>query len=221
MAASAPAAIEALAARFLAAQLQGDRDEALRLVLDDGIGRGIAAADVYLGVIQPTQYEIGRLWQENRISVAQEHLATAISQLVVANLYRHLPRAPRNGKLVIVACPPGELHELGARVAADFLDMTGFSVTYLGANVPTMSLVGMIQARRPDAVVLSAATSLCFPELRDTVRAVAEVAGPHLPILVGGSAFTWSDACPIPAGTIHARGDAFALVDAVRQAVGA
>jgi methanogenic corrinoid protein MtbC1 len=181
----------ALQARYLAAQLAGDRREALRLLVDEGLLRGIALQDIHLKVIQPAQYEIGRLWQENRISVAQEHLATAISQLALSHLYRHLPRDPSNGKIVMVSCVEGELHEVGARMASDFLEMAGFDVRFLGANVPTSHLVHMLREQKPDLLALSVTMTYHLPALRaalDQVRALF----PQLRIAVGGLAFSWT-----------------------------
>src|SRR5690349_3730573 len=79
-----------LVKRYVEAQLAGDRDAAIRLLMEEGLEKGVSVAELQLDVIQRAQREIGRLWQENKISVAQEHLATAISQLVLAHLYRHL-----------------------------------------------------------------------------------------------------------------------------------
>ncbi|WP_225409041.1 cobalamin B12-binding domain-containing protein [Stigmatella hybrida] len=176
--------------RYLAAQLAGDRREALRLLVDEGLLRGIPLQDLHLKVIQPAQYEIGRLWQENHISVAQEHLATAISQLALSHLYRHLPRDPFNGKVIMLSCVEGELHEVGARMAADFLEMAGFDVRFLGANVPSHHLVRMVREQTPDLLALSVTMTYHLPALRDAVAVVRE-AVPKLPIAVGGLAFSW------------------------------
>lgn len=176
--------------RYLAAQLAGDRREALRLLVDEGLLQGIPLQDLHLKVIQPAQYEIGRLWQENHISVAQEHLATAISQLALSHLYRHLPRDPSNGKVIMLSCVEGELHEVGARMAADFLEMAGFDVRFLGANVPSHHLVRMVREQTPDLLALSVTMTYHLPALRDAVAVVRE-AVPHLPIAVGGLAFSW------------------------------
>ncbi|SEK94149.1 Methanogenic corrinoid protein MtbC1 [Stigmatella aurantiaca] len=176
--------------RYLAAQLAGDRREALRLLVDEGLLRGIPLQDLHLKVIQPAQYEIGRLWQENHISVAQEHLATAISQLALSHLYRHLPRDPFNGKVIMLSCVEGELHEVGARMAADFLEMAGFDVRFLGANVPSHHLVRMVRDQTPDLLALSVTMTYHLPALRDAVAVVRE-AVPKLPIAVGGLAFSW------------------------------
>jgi len=182
--------LSVLQQRYLAAQLAGDRREALRLLVDEGLLRGIPLQDIHLKIIQPAQYEIGRLWQENRISVAQEHLATAISQLALSHLYRHLPRDPFNGKVVMLSCVEGELHEVGARMASDFLEMAGFDVRFLGANVPTHHLVRMVREQTPDLLALSVSMTYHLPALRTALEQVRAVA-PRLHIAVGGLAFTW------------------------------
>lgn len=212
-------ALAALRRRFVAAQLAGERRGALRLVLDEGVDAGHSPADLLLRVITPAQHEIGRLWQENRISVAREHLATAIAQLALANLYARLPDAPRRHRHALVACAPGERHDLGARIAADFLEMDGFDVTFLGADVPSDGLVEAVRRVRPDALVLSAATSLCFADLGEAVARVHDAA-PALPVLVGGRAFDDADAAPVPADVLYAGRDAAQLVAALREATG-
>ena len=217
-AAAAPTATEELTRRYLDAALAGDRREALRLMMTDGVERGVPVPDLYLKVIQPAQAEVGRRWQANEISVAQEHVATAVSQLVVSHLYHHIPRAQPNGRLVLVACAQGELHELGARMAADFLEMAGFDVVFLGANVPAGSLARMVEQMRPDLVVVSAATTLCFPGLREMVRALRE-ADPDVPVAVGGSAFSWTEQCAVE-GVVPGGGSAEELVAQARRLTG-
>ena len=177
--------------QYVAAQLAGNRREALRLLVDEGLLRGVPLQTLHLEVIQQAQYEIGRLWQENLISVAQEHLATSISQLALAHLYRHLPRDAENGKVVMVSCVQDELHELGARMASDFLEMAGFDVRFLGANVPHEHLARMVREVRPDLLALSVTMTYHLPQLREAVRH-ARQALPGLPIAVGGLAFRWA-----------------------------
>ena len=209
----------ALAARYLEAQLGSDHRECIRLI-EEAIERGAQVQDLHLKVIQPCQHEIGRLWEENRISVAQEHLATAISQLVVAHMYRHLRRSPANGKLVIVACVEGEQHDLGARMAADFLEMEGFEVRYLGANVPTDSLLAMVTQKRPDLVGLSVTTAMRLPTFRDVVGALRAKCDPKLPILASGSAFAGNAAQNLPEGVVAGVGNAPEMVRIARRLVG-
>jgi len=179
-----------LQGRFLAAQLVGDKHEAMRIVRGDGLSRGVSVPDLYLDVIQESQHRIGDLWRENRVSVAQEHLATAIANLAVTSLYSDLPRPPLTGRRALVACVGGELHDLGARMAADSLEMAGIDTQYLGASVPTDSLVAQARDQQPDLIVLSMTMSFHLHALRDAVARLREELGDRLLLAVGGRAFT-------------------------------
>ena len=184
--------LPALVDRYLAAQLAGDRRAALRIVLDEALAAGVSVPDVYLKIIQPAQYEIGRLWEQNRIGVAEEHLATAISQLALAHLYPLLPRAPDNGQRALVACVAGELHDMGARITADFFEMAGFGVRFLGADVPTESLVAMTREEQPNLLVLSTTMTFNLPGLRQVVMRAREAVGDRLHLGAGGHALDWA-----------------------------
>jgi methanogenic corrinoid protein MtbC1 len=214
--------LDDLRRRFLSAQLAGRRDEGLRIILDEGLGHGADVTDLQLRVIQSAQQEIGRLWQENRCSIAQEHVATAISQLALAHLYQHLPRAARNGKRVLLACVEGELHELGARIASDFLEMAGFDVQFVGANTPVESLIALAKLARPDLLALSISLTFNMPALRRTIARAHEELGADFPIAVGGPAITFLS----PADAARdlnvpvVGGDADALVAGARAALG-
>lgn len=199
---------DTLATRYLAAQLAGDRREALRLIVDEGLGAGLSVPDVQLLVIQRAQQEIGRLWQENRISVAREHAATAISQLVLAHIYPHLPREPRNECRVVVACVEGERHDMPARVATDFLEMAGFEVQFLGADVPTDDLVALVGERPAGAVALSVTLAFNLPALRDAATRIRAATGGAVPVLAGGHALAgprpaWAEGLVITTATVH------------------
>jgi methanogenic corrinoid protein MtbC1 len=183
--------LEALRARFIDAQLRGDRREALRVV-EDGLACGASVTDLHEQVLEAAQREIGRLWQENLVTVAQEHMATAIANLVLTQLFERAQPAQRNDKRILVACVEGELHEFPARLVADALDLAGFSVRYLGANVPTDSLLAMIAANKPDMVALSATMSFHSTALREAVTRIRAEHGPSLPIAVGGAALAWA-----------------------------
>ena len=188
---AAPQAIGTLFDRYFAAQLVGDRRAALRAVVDDGLRANLAVPDLYIGVIQAAQRRIGELWQQNRISVAQEHIATAISELAVAELYTAMEFAPSNGRAALVACVGGELHDLGSRMTADFFEMAGFDVRYLGASVPTDSLIPAVRDYAPDLLVLSVTMSFHAESLRRSVVGLREALGDSLRLAVGGHAFVW------------------------------
>lgn len=213
-----PVDMGSIASRYLEAQLASNHRECVRLI-DEALEQGAFVQDLHLKVIQVCQREIGRLWEQNRISVAQEHLATAVSQLVIAHMYRYLPRKPPNGRLVILACVEGEQHDLGARMAADFLEMEGFDVRYLGANVPTESLVSMINQKHPDLVGLSVTLPLHLLVFREVARVLRLKCGPKLPILAGGAGFAGISALDVPDGVVTGGGDAAEMVRVARRLV--
>ena len=188
---SSALSLDSLCADYLTTQLGGDRRAALRLI-DDGLAGGATVEDIRAQVIQAAQREIGRLWQEDRISVAQEHMATAISQLALAHLFQHVPLRPRVERKILIACVSGEQHEFPARLLADSLDAAGYDVRFLGADVPLDALLDAIEAERPDIVALSATMMFNLPSLREAVRAVR--ARSAVPIAVGGHALADSTA---------------------------
>ena len=205
-----------LSQRFLAAQLAADRSGAVRLLLEEGIARGATVPDLLLGVIRPAQREIGALWQQNQISIADEHQATAIAQLAVAQLYRYMDRAEPTGCRIVLGCVEGEQHEMGARIAADLLDADGHDVIFLGPNVPTDSLVDKVRRERPHLVALSITMTFHADALRRAVAALrADM--PGLPIAAGGSAFAWSPALAGELGLEASGEDARGLVHDVRR----
>lgn len=217
---AAPAAAEdpvaALLARYLEAQLRGDRREALRLVIDEGLRAGIAVPELQARVIQSAQREIGVLWQHNRISIAQEHMATAISQVVMSRLFEEARPAARTGRRVVVACVEGEMHEFPSRLVADYLELGGFEVLYLGANVPTDDLLQLLRREPCDLLALSVTMSFNAPALRTTVGRV-RVQWPSLPILAGGHALAWEPRLASEYGVETCPPDADALVAAVHR----
>lgn len=210
----------ALTERFLAAQLSGDRPEALRLMVEEGIAKGARVIDLQAHVIRPAQLEIGRLWQTNRVTIAQEHLATGVSQVVMARLYEFVCSTPRNGVIVAVACVEGELHDFPARLVADYLDHAGFTVRYFGANVPTDETLTMLKRDQPRLLALSTTMSFNVAALRDTVRRVRAEIGATLPILIGGHALRWSPDLAQELGVATAPSSPDELVQVVRQMTG-
>jgi methanogenic corrinoid protein MtbC1 len=144
-----------LARRYLVFLLKGERQLAAHLI-HDAVAHGTPIRDLYLAVFQPCLREIGRLWQANEISVAQEHFCTAATQNIMAQLYAHIFTTPRCGRRLVAACVGQELHEVGLRMVADLFELAGWDTYYLGANTPADSIVATLAAQRADVLALSA-----------------------------------------------------------------
>ena len=175
--------------QFLDAIVAGNRRQAFE-VADTALRAGMDIRALYLDVFQPALREIGRLWQQNRITVADEHLATAITQAAMARLYDRLfASATGEGPLMVAACAEGERHEVGLRMVCDILEMEGWDTVFLGAAVPTPDLVRMICEREPQVVALSASIAPNVPRVEEAIRAIRGCNGPQPLIVVGGRPF--------------------------------
>jgi methanogenic corrinoid protein MtbC1 len=174
---------------FLDALTRGDRRTAERLV-DAALDRGAHLRELYVETIQPAMQEVGRLWQENRISVADEHLATAITQAAMGRAFERVYQwFDRRTPTMIAACADDERHQMGLRMLCDLLELEGWDTTYLGASVPIESLVDMVEKRQPDVVAISATIAPHLPRVRAAIEDIRASKVTPMPfIVVGGRA---------------------------------
>jgi methanogenic corrinoid protein MtbC1 len=148
---------------------------------------GMAPEDILLDVIAWVQRKVGTEWAANRITVAQEHAASAINDRVIAALAQHpASRSSVEAGRVTVACVDGEWHALPARLLAETLRLRGWQVDFLGAQVPTPHLIAHLHQRGPDAVALSCSVPTGLPTAHAAITA-CQAAG--VAVLVGGAAF--------------------------------
>lgn len=181
--------IDELARAYLQALLQSDRRTAQRLIMD-ALQAGITVKELYREVFERTQREIGRLWQANRISVAQEHFCTAATQMIMSQLYPYLFTGERKARRAITFCINGELHEIGARMVSDYLEMEGWDSYYFGANTPPESVVRSVQELRPHIVAISATMTFHVSRVAALIQMLRErCGGDTFRIIVGGYPF--------------------------------
>jgi methanogenic corrinoid protein MtbC1 len=204
-----------LAHGYLDFLLQGERERASRLILD-AVEGGIAVKTIYLDVFQVTQREVGRLWQTNQISVAQEHYCTAATQLIMSQLYPYIFGAPRRDRRFVGTCVGGELHGMGVRMVADFFEMDGWDTYYLGANTPMDAILATLEEQVVDVLGVSATMTFHVQEVAELISAVRGADLMDKPkILVGGYPFNIS---PNLWQELGADGCAANAEEAVRQA---
>jgi DNA-binding transcriptional MerR regulator len=127
----------------------------------------------------------GDLWHEGQLEVSAEHLIErAVTKRLFATLSL-LPR-PRGRREAILACPPGELHEVALLASALLLYEHDVAATYLGANLPVDDLARAIESRHPAMVILGVTTPLA-PDDRDGLVEVLSHAIRHgTRVLLGG-----------------------------------
>lgn len=168
----------------------GDHRRAFAFV-DEALRAGLDVRALYMEVFQPSLREVGRLWQDGEMTVADEHLATAITQGAMAHVYDALIVAGADsGPLLLAAGAEAERHDVGLRMLADLLEMEGWRVVYLGSSVPIDSLVAMVREKKPAVLALSASLAPHAPQIRLAIRSVRDAMGKDQPlIIVGGRPF--------------------------------
>jgi len=174
---------------YLSALLAGDR-HTCQGVVEQLLASGVAIRHLYVGLFQHSLYQVGELWERNQISVATEHLATAITESLLTLVYPVIFRTPRCGRRAVVSCVANEYHQLGGKMVADILELNGWDSYFLGANTPVDALLELIEEKQPELLCLSLSVYFNLPSLLNALQQV-NAAFPGLRILVGGQAFQW------------------------------
>jgi methanogenic corrinoid protein MtbC1 len=105
-------------------------------------------------ILLPLQRRIGELWHQGLLDIGVEHYVTKIVQQKLFSVMNQLP-VNEFGPRVLIACPEGETHEIGAQAVAYIAATKGCHVYYLGANLPNSALVAFCEKIKPDLVLLS------------------------------------------------------------------
>ena len=179
-----------------------DRAGALALALDeldepaaqavfDRLLSDFTVETVLRDVLMPYLQELGERWERGSVTVAQEHFASNLLRGRLASLARgwghgHGPRA-------VLACPPGERHDLALLVFGIALNRNGWRVGYLGADTPLEELINTAVDTAADLVVLAAATPERFAGLTEDLTRLASV----VPLAVAGAGAAQRMALPV------------------------
>jgi methanogenic corrinoid protein MtbC1 len=179
---------------FVQAIVTGERKAALTIARE-ALRDGALVQDLYADVFQDALYEVGRLWETNAITVAQEHMATAVTQYVMAHIFGTIESiAPTRG-IAIMTGVPGELHHVGALMVSDMLEAQGWQIQFLGSNLPIASILATIADTKPRLLGISVTMPFNLHHARRLITE-AKLADPGVRVVVGGAAFRfdgWSD----------------------------
>jgi methanogenic corrinoid protein MtbC1 len=173
---------------YVAASIRGRRDRALAIVRE-ALDEAESPLDVYLDIFQDALYEVGRRWERAGLTIAEEHMATATTQYILSVLQQELPRSNEHRGTAVVAGILGEHHAVGVTIVADLLDADGWSVRFLGTNLPHDPIVSAVSDQRASLLAISVTMSERLLDVRDLI-ALVRTSVPEPPrIIVGGAAF--------------------------------
>ncbi len=159
-------------------------DEPAAQVVLDRLLSDLSVTTVLRDVVLPYLTELGERWESGTASIAQEHFASNVIRGRLAGLARgwgngHGPRA-------VLACSPGELHDLALMIFGIVLNRSGWRIDYLGMSTPVEELTRTVGARRPDLVVLAAT----LPENLEPHAAQLTALAQRAPLALAGAGAT-------------------------------
>lgn len=149
------------------------RRESCRATVERLLAAGTTLRALYVEVFQASLYEVGQRWERGEVSVAVEHVATSITEDLLAMVFPRAARRPRLGRK--------------ANIIADTLEASGWDVEFTAAGTTNEELVALFVRTRPDFVALSVSVRTNLPKLEQAVRALCAEA-PAARIVVGGPA---------------------------------
>jgi methanogenic corrinoid protein MtbC1 len=135
-------------------------------------------------ILLPLQRRIGDLWHEGRLGTAIEHYVTKLIQQKLFSVMNQLP-VNEFGPRVLIACPEGETHEIGAQAVAYIAATRGCQVYYLGPNLPMSDLIVFCEKISPDLVLLSLTEAKSEDAMLQQLKGLEQLAT-RWPMAVGG-----------------------------------
>jgi MerR family transcriptional regulator, light-induced transcriptional regulator len=170
--------VEKLARLFL----DGNHAEALRFIKQQpNQSRMVLFRDLFT----PAMYFIGDLWENNEISVADEHLATGVCDFVLSRLFQVSEEKMGSRNKAMFLCLQGEQHYLGLKMINSLFEGRDWETKYFGASLPLEYALKSALQWKPEVIGLSVSIVYNLPVLKNYVRTLSAL--PHKPvILIGG-----------------------------------
>ena len=145
----------------------------------------LTTLEIFDQFFTPAMKYVGELWENNEITVADEHLATGTCDFVLSRLFPWQEEQSSNDKKAMFLCPEGERHYLGLKMVSSLFVESGWSVRFFGPDLPLESALKAAEKWQPDVIGLSIAIVYHLPHLQDYVQRFSNL--PARPsIILGG-----------------------------------
>lgn len=179
---------EAIYLHYLDSLLTGNKKQCVQIV-NNLIENNVSMKEIYLQLFHRSMYRIGQMWEKERCTIADEHIATKITESLLEITTSNFLNGHQSGKLAIITCIDKEFHEIGARMVSGFFEVSGWETLYLGSNTPQSSLIELIKEKKPDVVGISNNFYINISRLLKLIEQIQQI-DPELQIIVGGQALS-------------------------------
>lgn len=177
--------LERMAREYAKLSIQGDEPSCAELI-DTAIRHATPLLDIYEGLLSPGMVQVGDWYHRGIIDEGQEHLATAITERMMSRVMTAQIPAGRVQKVALLGASANNWHSVGVRMVSDYLRHAGWTVYYMGANVPEPAFLAAVDNHDPDLTLVSVSEA-AVEEGESLVRAL-RAKYPDRQIGVGGRA---------------------------------
>ena len=146
---------------------------------------GFTSHNIYMNIIFPSLVQIGELWSQGKISIAEEHMCTEITKSAMSLIDQQVKYKNSNDLKAVLACVKDETHYLGAKMFSDFLTWDGWKCDFLGQDNPPTTIADWVGKVNPEVVGLSIVMEEHFDNLLETIEQIQSL-NQECQIIVGG-----------------------------------
>lgn len=143
---------------------------------------------LYDEILKKSLYKVGEMWEQSKITIATEHMASAIVETLLSEVYFKVVNKDKKNKKAVLSCTEKEFHQIGLKMVSDVFEMNGWQVIFLGANTSTDMITDTVKSEGPDILAISLSVPFNLPVL-DNMLSKIRKSFPDLYILIGGQAF--------------------------------
>lgn len=175
--------------KYIDPLLEGNRKACRELVVS-ALDSGMEPRMLYRDLIWPALEHVEKLYREDRINLAEEHMATRINRTVADHLQSRLDRSTTLGKKIIITCAEGEPEEISAQMCADLFESDGWEVFLLGGGIPRDEITTLVGKLQPDLLMIVGSKPTDAPIVRQLIDHIRDISAcPTMNILVSGGVF--------------------------------
>ena len=179
--------------QYMEPLLAGNRQEC-RAFIARQLQSSQAAERLLHKVVWQSMECVHKLYREDRINSATEHMAVRINRCITTQLQTSLEYLPSNGKRILIACAEGELEEIGGQVVADLFEASGWTVYFIGGGVPNDEVLSLVGQVRPEILLICGTRPQGAPVVRALIDLIRDVGvNPTMNVLVSGGVFNRAD----------------------------
>ena len=165
--------------------LRGGDKNGINHFVNACIDSGFTSHHIYMDIIFPSLVEIGELWAQGEMSIAEEHMCTEITKSAMSLIAQKVKHKNSNDLKAVLACVKDETHYLGAKMFSDFLTWDGWKCDFLGQDSPPETIANWIGKVNPEVVGLSIVMGEHFDNLLETIEQIQSI-NQECQIIVGG-----------------------------------